>query len=117
MRTRRPGRPLDGFYTALRLAAKIRRRRVAGTAGRLLTMPRRSRPWRMLLLAVVVAYIAALAIRIVARKYYIVLPDYVRWSLAASSEAATADPTHVIFLFADHFEPNHDATGMGTQKW
>jgi len=71
----------------------------------------------MLVLAVVVAYTGAFAIRIVARKYYIVLPAYVQWSVAASSEAATADPTHVIFLFADHFEPEprHDATL--TRKW
>src|SRR5882724_6763635 len=95
----------DGFYNALRHAGEIRRRLVAGCAGQRVRTPRRLRPWRLLVLAVVVAYAGAFAIRIVARKYYIVLPAYVQWSVAASSEAATAHPTHVIFLFADHFEP------------
>src|SRR5206468_6306591 len=99
-----------------RLPGEIRRRCMAGRAGHQVRMPR-LRPWRMLMLAVVLAYTGAFAIRIVARRYYIVVPDYVRWSFATSSEAAKADPTHVIFLFADHFEPSHDATGAGTRKW
>jgi hypothetical protein len=66
---------------------------------------------------VVAAYASAFAVRIVARKYYIFLPDYARWAFAERSvvRAATTDPTHVIFLFADHFEPSHDAAG--TRKW
>src|SRR5205823_4560085 len=71
---------------------------------------------RVLMLAVA-AYTTAFAIRIISRKYYIFLPDYARWAFFESSRAraATGDPTHVIFLFADHFEPGHDAAA--TRKW
>jgi hypothetical protein len=78
-------------------------------------------PWGRLvcrgLMLVVAAYAAALVVRIVARKYYVFLPDYTRWAVSQSwgVEAASADPTHVIFLFADHFEPGHDASG--TRQW
>src|SRR5437773_5252964 len=71
---------------------------------------------RVLMLAVVV-YVTAFAIRIVARRYYIFLPDYARWTFADSlpPRGGTGSPTHVMFLFADHFEPGHDAAG--TRKW
>ena len=53
----------------------------------------------------VALYAAATAGRVYLRKYYVFLPDYIRWSLTSSPVAAT--PTHVFFLFVDHFEPLH----------
>jgi hypothetical protein len=55
-------------------------------------------------LVAVALYAGATVARVYARKYYLFLPDYVRWSPIAS----TGTPTHVFFLFVDHFEPSHD---------
>ncbi len=56
----------------------------------------------MLMLAVL--YAGATTARVVARKYYVFLPGYVRWTL---TPAATGQgPTHLLVLVADHFEPN-----------
>jgi hypothetical protein len=57
-----------------------------------------------MLTVAVLFYAGATAARVVARKYYVFLPGYVRWS--ASSTPATDGPTHLLVLFADHFEPN-----------
>src|SRR5207247_644153 len=49
------------------------------------------------MLAVLGLYIAAMAVRIYERKYYVFLPDYVRWM--TSAPAATGSmPTHVFLL-------------------
>jgi hypothetical protein len=40
------------------------------------------------------------------RKYYIFLPDYVRW--AVTRAPAVRGPIHVFVLFTDHFEPPHE---------
>jgi hypothetical protein len=67
-----------------------------------------------LLLCAVSLYAALFTVRVVARKYYVFLPGYVRWRLTA---AASPNParTHVLFLYADHFEPDGDAAR--TRQW
>jgi hypothetical protein len=64
--------------------------------------------WRhnvaLLLTAIVLLYISASVARVVARKYYVFLPSYLSWTFA--SAPATVGPTHVLVMFADHFEPN-----------
>lgn len=60
------------------------------------------------LFTIVVLYLAATAGRVYLRKYYIFLPDYVRWTL--SNEPSTSGKaTHLMFIFVDHFEPGSDA--------
>jgi hypothetical protein len=54
---------------------------------------------------VVTLYAAATAGRLYSRKYYIFLPDYIHWALTASPAPAAGTPTHIFFLFTDHFEP------------
>lgn len=49
-------------------------------------------------------YAGATTARIVARKYYVFLPGYVRWTLTPAP--AVKGPTHLLVLLADHFEPN-----------
>jgi hypothetical protein len=63
---------------------------------------------KLALLAALVAaaYIAATGARIYARKYYLFLPDYLRWELAQVTAPRAKAPTHLFVLFADHFEPN-----------
>jgi hypothetical protein len=62
-----------------------------------------------MLLGIVAVYIAATAARIYARQYYVFLPDYVRRCFAApAASAARQGPTHIFFLFVDHFEPDWD---------
>lgn len=80
-----------------------------------MTMKRR---WRVragqLLFACLALYLAATVVRVWVRKYYVFLPDYVRWTFAAS-RVAHDGPTHLLFLFVDHFEPGHD---LGrAQRW
>ena len=65
-----------------------------------------SRWLRFGLLVMVVLYASATTARIVARKYYVFLPDYVRWTLTPSPSPASPGPTHLLVLLADHFEPN-----------
>lgn len=63
-------------------------------------------------------YFLATAARVYARQYYIFLPDYFRSSLSLSSNAPvskSATPTHVFFLFVDHFEP--DWSVERTREW
>jgi hypothetical protein len=73
--------------------------------------------WRRLatsaFVVVVVLYAAATTARMYVRKYYIFLPDYVRWSLSTSTPVVS--PTHVFFLFVDHFEPSHDSERV--RRW
>jgi hypothetical protein len=54
----------------------------------------------------VTLYAAATAARLYSRQYYVFLPDYLRWAWTMSPPAATT-PTHIFFLFTDHFEPLH----------
>jgi hypothetical protein len=65
-------------------------------------------------LAVVSVYLAATAVRVYERKYYVFLPDYVRWSFTPSV-ASVQGPTHVFFLYVDHFEPAEDEAR--TRRW
>jgi hypothetical protein len=58
-------------------------------------------------------YVVATAVRISARKYYIFLPDYVRWTFSRS--APVSGPTDVFLLFVDHFEPDRDP--VKTRRW
>jgi hypothetical protein len=59
-------------------------------------------------LLAVVAYISATAFRVYTRKYYVFLPDYVRW-VTTPRPSTMGRTTHVFFLFTDHFEPDYDA--------
>lgn len=61
----------------------------------------------LMCLAAIVLYVGAFAVRIYVRKYYVFLPDYVRWTLTPAPVAG--GPTHIFFLFVDHFEPDRDA--------
>jgi hypothetical protein len=69
---------------------------------------RRHFSWRraawIFLVAIVALYAVATAGRVYARKYYVFLPDYLRWVITPAP--SHAGPTHVFFLFVDHFEPN-----------
>lgn len=58
-------------------------------------------------------YAAATAARIVARKHYVFLTDYIRWSLTPAP--SVSGPTHVLLIFADHFEPNRQLATV--QRW
>jgi len=67
-----------------------------------------------LLLAIgALLYIAATAARIVSRRQYVFLADYLRWT--ATPAPATAGPTHILLLFVDHFEPNRQLST--TREW
>jgi hypothetical protein len=66
-----------------------------------------------LVVACAVLYLAAFAGRVYVRKYYIFLPDYVRWVL--TPVPSHEGPTHVLFLYVDHFEPGTDFTR--THRW
>jgi hypothetical protein len=67
-----------------------------------------------MLLVAVGLYVAAMAFRVYVRKYYLFLPDYVRWTLT-SPAGSHAGPTHVLLLFVDHFEPDSDP--VRTRRW
>ena len=62
-----------------------------------------------------VVYIAATAFRFYVRKYYIFTVDYVRWTLTPTSAPPAGMPTHVFFLFTDHFEPDSDVDRV--RRW
>lgn len=63
--------------------------------------------------AVVTLYAGATAARTVARKHYVFLSDYIRWSLTPAP--AVNGPRHLLVLFADHFEPNRNVDTV--QRW
>ncbi len=69
----------------------------------------------IVVLALVVLYLGATAARVYARQYYIFLPDYFRSLLPTAEQATVAGPTHIFFLFVDHFEPLWDLER--TQQW
>jgi hypothetical protein len=58
-------------------------------------------------------YAIATAVRIHERRYYVFLTDYVRRE--ALLPPAPPGPTHLFFLFADHFEPDWDVDR--TREW
>jgi hypothetical protein len=66
-----------------------------------------------LTLAAVILYSLATSARVYVRRYYLFLPDYVRWSL--TPRPAVQGTTHIFVLFADHFEPNSNAAR--TRHW
>jgi len=59
-------------------------------------------------------YFTATAARVYARQYYVFLPDYLRAAVAAPAPAIQG-PTHIFFLFVDHFEP--DWSVERTEQW
>ena len=63
---------------------------------------------RRALVAFVILYIVAFAFRMYIRRYYLFFPAYVQWSVTRV-EPSTG-PTHIFFMVADHFEPDHDHT-------
>jgi len=70
------------------------------------------------LLALLFVYIGATAARVYARQYYIFLPDYFRATvtgLIPPASASSPAPTHIFFLFVDHFEP--DWSLERTREW
>jgi hypothetical protein len=83
--------------------------RASWTAGREFDAPALpiASDWRHVILrfalTIVTLYTLATAARVYLRQYYIFLPDYVR--SVFRPVPATPGPTHVFFLFADHFEP------------
>src|SRR5215510_11888416 len=58
------------------------------------------------LVALAATYVLASAVRAYARRYYLFLPDYVRWSFTPSP--AIHGTKHIFVLFTDHFEPDSD---------
>ena len=91
--------PLDTGQSTTTVAPRIGHRRLSFVS---------------LLVAVFALYTAAMAVRITVRKYYIFLPDYVRWSLTPGP-AVGDRPTHVFFMFVDHFEPDRNAARV--REW
>jgi hypothetical protein len=69
--------------------------------------------FKRLLLLGAALYGAAWACRIYARKYYVWLPDYLRWSVTRP-EAANG-PVHIFFCYADQFEPGRFV--YRTERW
>jgi hypothetical protein len=68
---------------------------------------------RRLILLAFVLYIGAFAYRVINRKYYVWLPGYLSWS--THQERNTTSPTHVFFLFTDHYEPGTNYAVV--QQW
>lgn len=72
-----------------------------------------------LVLLVIASYAIATAVRVYARKHYVILPDYMRWQWSqvagASASGPSAGPTHIFLLFVDHFEPFYDVTRV--ERW
>jgi len=64
--------------------------------------------------SIVGLYFFATAARVYARQYYLFLPDYLRQSVAAPTPVVQG-PTHIFFLFVDHFEP--DWSVERTEQW
>jgi len=65
-------------------------------------------------MSVVIAYAAATAVRVYLRNYYLFLADYIRWTFSAATRPVNG-PTHIFFLFTDHFEPDYNRDK--TRKW
>ena len=61
---------------------------------------------RRLILLALVLYLSAWAYRIYSRKYYVWLPGYVKWMFYSDQPAAA--PTHIFFVFVDHYEPGQN---------
>jgi hypothetical protein len=60
-----------------------------------------------------ILYSLATSVRFYVRRYYLFLPDYVRWSLTPSP--AVQGTKHIFLLFTDHFEP--DSNADRTRHW
>lgn len=69
---------------------------------------------KLLLSVSIAVYLALTAARVYVRKYYVFLPDYVRWTLTTPAPVGDR-PTHVFFLFVDHFEP--DLNEERVRRW
>jgi hypothetical protein len=66
-----------------------------------------------LTLAALILYSLATSARVYVRRYYLFLPDYVRWSLTPAP--AVQGTKHIFVLFTDHFEP--DTNVDRTRHW
>jgi hypothetical protein len=66
-----------------------------------------------LLVLILILYVAANIYRIVSRKYYVWLPDYIGQAFAA--DETVTGPRHVLFFFTDHFEPDEHL--WRTRRW
>jgi hypothetical protein len=66
-----------------------------------------------LTLAALILYLAATSARVYVRRYYLFLPDYVRWTL--TPRPAVQGNQHIFVVFTDHFEPNSDP--VRTRHW
>jgi len=65
------------------------------------------------LLLILLLYGAATVYRFWSRKYYVWMGDYVRWAWAPAER--TTGPVHLLFFYADHFEPNNNLDRM--RRW
>lgn len=72
------------------------------------------RVFRYLALCALLLYGSAWAVRLRARNYYLFAAAYITWALTPPAVAA-AQPTHLFFLFVDHFEPAQDAAAV--RRW
>jgi hypothetical protein len=67
-----------------------------------------------MLVGFITLYAMAFTVRVVARKHYLFLQDYLRNAVTAVP-AAGPGPTHIFLLFVDHFEPDsRPAQGLVT---
>jgi hypothetical protein len=64
-------------------------------------------------IVVILLYATLSAVRVYARRYYLFLPDYVRWTFTPSP--TTSGLKHVFVLVTDHFEPDSDP--VRTRRW
>lgn len=74
---------------------------------------------RRVLATLVVAFVLLVVVvnvfRIVQRKYYIWLPDYISQAVKGDGDPVVAGPKHILFFYSDHFEPGSDIAR--TERW
>jgi hypothetical protein len=86
---------------------------VSGLFAAVAALPGEAGPIAVRVISVVVVLFAGAQIsRFYVRKYYLFLPDYLRWAM--TSAPAVDGPIHVFVIFADHFEPK---TNERTESW
>jgi hypothetical protein len=85
---------------------------------RIFHVPARPIGWkrgaRQVIVAGIALYAAATVVRLYARKYDVFVPGYLAWLMTAAP-APSDRPTHVFFMFVDHFEPDYDAERV--RRW
>ena len=74
---------------------------------------RRSRLALIAVCSAALLYTALFVFRVYDRKYNLFMPAYVRWAMTPAEPVN--GPTHVFFLFVDHFEPDYNRPK--TEAW